>query len=161
MEIKIQSPVIGPKNVWKVEVSYMYGDADGWGSDDYIFREEDKKKLSDFILLLEKCSHAGSQEYSFVPGWDEFFGDEDSVNYKFYGHTDPQNNEYLACIDGYSVYHYDKDGIASSVSITFTENEKKMFKLMSNLTWNKTPSKQEWEQIFRDYKLEDILHDNS
>ena len=82
MEIKIQSPAIGPKNVWKVEVSYMYGDADGWGSDDYIFREEDKKKLSDFILLLEKCSHAGSQEYSFVPGWDEFFGDEDSVNYK-------------------------------------------------------------------------------
>jgi hypothetical protein len=138
MEITIGDPIKPEvhKNEYKVVVKFMYGDADGYGSEE-IFIDKDDPILERFINFLNDCEKAypsgrsGYDNYDsdIVPDYWLFAEDDKELNDEeealrktsdiyLYWHYDPSGDGIMASFNGYKITFFDAHGIEHKVIIT-------------------------------------------
>jgi len=139
MEIKILRPIKPEvhKNEYKVVVSFMYGDADGYGTEE-IFIDKDDPLLERFINFLDDCEKAypsgrgGCDDYNsdivpdywlFAEDYDKELTDEEeklreSVDFYLEWHCDPDGYGNMSSFDGYEITFFNEQGIEHNIRIT-------------------------------------------
>lgn len=121
-------------NKYVAKIKYMYGDADGYGTNKYDF--DKPEELAEFALFCEMClntypSGRGDESYDIVPGWDEM-----KKKYGFRPHYCPEAyGDGEASWDEVEYYYYDENGNKSEVDIEFTPEEKKKIEDQKKISW--------------------------
>lgn len=120
------------KNQYKIVLNYMYGDADGDGTDE-IYIDEDNEDTERFIEFLEnwlkayKNGRGGSDDYSedVVKDWDYFtdeegtYDDDNNRTKKIWVeyHKDPQTQDMWATLETYEITFFDANGDEYEVKV--------------------------------------------
>lgn len=139
MKITIGDPIKpeSHKNEYKIVVNFMYGDADGHGSE-IIFIDKDNSFLERFINFLDDCKKAypngrgGYNNYNsdVVPDYWLFCDDYDkelteeeedllkSVDFYLNWHYDPSGDGIMSTFNDYKITFFDEHGVEHKVIIT-------------------------------------------
>lgn len=123
MKLNILKPVKkkkNPKNTYRVNMTFMMGDADGYSEESVDFPEAKYDDLIKFLETLFKCKRAfphgrgGSRKYSYytVDGYEENIMKYMDDRWPY----DPMG-DIEQTIDSFYVVYYDKAGIERDVEI--------------------------------------------
>lgn len=102
-----------------VTVNFMYGDADGSGSEEIEFDKNQEPELIDFLNFLGRCAAAypggrgGSDDYDHIEGWDKWVNEEthdETLPWLEWQH-DPTCDGATASFRGASVVWYNTEGV--------------------------------------------------
>jgi hypothetical protein len=125
------------KKAYKFVINFMYGDADGEGTEE-VYVDKDNPYLEKFITFLKDCKEAyprGRDGYSchynsekiknywlFCETGDELtdkqFEEIEECGISLDWQYDPTNEGYQASFEGYEVTYFDEDGQEYEVKIT-------------------------------------------
>lgn len=102
-----------------VTVTFMYGDADGSGSEEIVFDKTQERELIDFLNFLGRCASAypggrgGSDEYDHIEGWDKWVNEEthDEALPWLEWQADPTYDGSTASFRGATVCWYNPEGV--------------------------------------------------
>ena len=130
-----------PISKFRIDIEFMYGDADGEGHEKLLI-SEDNPLISRYLKFLDKCKKlyketgkGGYDDYTSVKDWYYFFKEDLDPEYDeipvykkgeekwaeefaFDWHTDPgSDGQCISSIEGYVVTHFDKNGVERKVTI--------------------------------------------
>lgn len=106
------------RNKYVVTVEFMYGDADGDGTEQVAFGPNQKDLLMEFLNFLSRCANAypngrcGGDDYNHVEGWGkwvDYDGRGNNPTLEWQG--DPQADDSQASFTSAYVEWYDAAGI--------------------------------------------------
>ena len=118
------------KNEYRININFMYGDADGYEDVDiFVSKEEENNELPRFIVFLDNCiklyessGRCGYDTYDEVEDYG-YFVDECEENESedpqiiLEWPYDPSNGGTKATIEGYTITYFDEDGYEYGVKI--------------------------------------------
>lgn len=139
--IKKKTKKRGKTPHYKLYISFMEGDADGYQTKVVKFNEGDIESLKATIMAVARCNAAypngmgGYDEYFGLPEYDAFFDEDadediiDKYNPARIYIEHPRDCNYLSTsFDGYSLIHFDENSNETQIEIKFTEEELKYIK---------------------------------
>lgn len=121
--------MVPPKyfNVFRVNVSFMIGDGDGYETQSVFF--DDQNKMMPFLDFLLACAaeypngKAGSRHYQNVEGYDKYVnecywtGGDKLISWP----VDPNMDDIYACFEAFEVVYFGATGQKHSVELTLSE----------------------------------------
>jgi len=124
MKIKIGSRIAkeNPKNIYRITVDTMTGDADGWND-----LELDFKDKEEFIKVVRYCEVMALQYQKCGRGGGDGFYDhldffEDYFNEEWYY----QDGEWMDSWESFGLTYFDQTGDEFKVSYTLTDEDKEI-----------------------------------
>lgn len=149
MDIKVTKPVkpVIHKSVFEIRHDWMFGDADGDGSETIFLPKSKEAELPEFLSLLEKLKLAypngkgGYDGYGWVPGiWKYSDSDfiPDTITEEEAEEAKEASGIYLETPHGgfdgeepsfqsYTIFYWDENGVQHHVEVAFTQEEKDLF----------------------------------
>lgn len=139
MQLTINREVVieVPKSQFKVQVNFMFGDADGSATEEVLIDDNKRDELERFIKCLIMCNAAfpngrgGGSEYDYdnVPDYDRYFSedwdDEETEPEIYCEHpNEPDGYGYQSTFRGFSITHFDESGVEREVTYSISRPEK-------------------------------------
>lgn len=120
--VEYKSAVIGPKitehhNKYKVHVTFMEGDADGWQHENVFFKLGDEEDLLDFVNFLARAA------VKYPHGKGGYEGYEDVEGYEKWTNHPKYQFHWARCYDGEVVCEFE------SMDVTFFDDNGSEFKV--------------------------------
>ncbi len=141
MQLTIKKEIIieVPVNKYKVNINFMFGDADGDTSEEILIDDKSTDELERLIKCLIMCNAAfpngrgGGSEYDYdnVPDYDRYFkedydyDDKEQDEHEIYcEHPNDPGSDYQSTFRGFSITHFDENGIEREVEYSISRSEK-------------------------------------
>lgn len=106
------------RNKFVVTIQFMYGDADGSGTEIVVFKETEKPLVIEFLNFLARCGNAypggrgGCDDYNHVEGWDKWCSGECEENIpQLDWQGDPACDGAQASFRGATMFWYNSEGV--------------------------------------------------